>query len=286
MSRMYSDLLSNVPETVKRMIYRQHHTKPSTKEMQTLFTNLPDPDLRRTIEALESECVSVDTVVEENSSELKLLREAAHTGEETFSSISNRDAKILLRSLVQSRSEMKIRWREKFQQQKNEIEELRSRLEEAERVAAENHCYDISPATSPRSRHGRISPAECESADSEKLPNLRSIFDTFCGFGARRSAASLRSSSSKKSKFSAVTKKRKMDNARFAKFAKDSELLGNNLSLTDVDMIFVHVKRRGQRRIDYTEFERAVRVWCWSVVFETFTCINHEFSNIGEKNAS
>ena len=77
-----------------------------------------------------------------------------------------------------------------------------------------------------------------------------------------------------------------MDNARFAKFAKDSELLGTNLSLTDVDMIFVHVKRRGQRRIDYTEFERAVRVWCWSVVFETFTCINHEFSNIGEKNAS
>ena len=50
-----------------------------------------------------------------------------------------------------------------------------------------------------------------------------------------------------------------MDNARFAKFAKDSELLGTNLSLTDVDMIFVHVKRRGQRRIDYTEFERAVR---------------------------
>ena len=244
MSRIYSDLLSNVPETVKRMIYRQHHTKPSTKEMQTLFTNLRDPDLRRTIEALESECVGVDTVVEENSSELKLLREAAHTGEETFSSISNRDASKYYFALSYSqRSEMKIRWREKFQQQKNEIEELRLRLEEAERVAAENHCYDISPATSPRSRHGRISPQECESADSEKLPNLRSIFDTFCGFGARRSAASLRSSSS--IKILCCYEEAKDGQCRFAKFAKDSELLGTNLSLTNVDTpIFVHVKRR------------------------------------------
>jgi len=258
-SRIYSDLLSNVPETVKRMIYRQHHTKPSTKEMVKLFEKLPDPDLRRTIEALEAECVSVDAVVEESSSELKLLREAARTGEETFTSISGSDAKTLLRSLIQSRSKMQIRWREKFQQQRNEIDELRFRLENAERLAAENH-YDISPVTSPR--HGRISPSECETLDSEKLPNLRSIFETFCGFGASR--RSFRSGSSKKSKFSTVgsTKKqqqRKMDNARFAKFAKDSELLGTNLSLTDVDMIFVQVKRRGQRRIDYSEFERALR---------------------------
>ena len=87
------------------MCYRQHHEAIDKGDANVVYESSRS-DLRRTIEALESECVSVDTVVEENSSELKLC-ERLHTRRGDVQFISNRDAKYYC-SLVQSRSEMKI----------------------------------------------------------------------------------------------------------------------------------------------------------------------------------
>jgi hypothetical protein len=71
---------------------------------------------------------------------------------------------------------------------------------------------------------------------------LRRMFDQFCAFGAgqRQEAAGL-------------------DNARLAKFAKDSGLLDRRLTRTDVDLIFTRVKLRGQRKLDFRGFKEAVR---------------------------
>eukprot|EP00736_Rhodelphis_marinus_P004806 Rmarinus@m.12491 len=45
-----------------------------------------------------------------------------------------------------------------------------------------------------------------------------------------------------------------MDSARFKKFCRDTKLMGKNVSGTDVDLIFMGVKRPGNRRIGFSEF--------------------------------
>jgi len=48
-----------------------------------------------------------------------------------------------------------------------------------------------------------------------------------------------------------------MDGKTFAKFCKDAGLVDKKLTPTDVDLIFAKVVQKGQRRIDYHEFEKA-----------------------------
>jgi len=49
-----------------------------------------------------------------------------------------------------------------------------------------------------------------------------------------------------------------MDGRQFAKLAKDSNLLGKDLKLTDIDIIFVKVKSRAARKIYYNQFQEAL----------------------------
>lgn len=53
-----------------------------------------------------------------------------------------------------------------------------------------------------------------------------------------------------------------MDNAHFAKFAKETGLVHRKgrLTVTDVDLIFSQVKTKGQRKIKYTQFESALEL--------------------------
>ena len=44
-----------------------------------------------------------------------------------------------------------------------------------------------------------------------------------------------------------------MDGAKFSKLGKDSKLVGRGLSPTDVDLIFMKAKARGERRITFDQ---------------------------------
>jgi hypothetical protein len=44
-----------------------------------------------------------------------------------------------------------------------------------------------------------------------------------------------------------------MDGAKFSKLCKDAKLVGRGLSPTDVDLIFMKVKARGERRITFDQ---------------------------------
>lgn len=44
-----------------------------------------------------------------------------------------------------------------------------------------------------------------------------------------------------------------MDSTKFAKVCKDCKLVGRGLATTDVDLIFLKVKERGDRRITFDQ---------------------------------
>ena len=73
----------------------------------------------------------------------------------------------------------------------------------------------------------------------------------FCAFGGHKGAGAL-----------------EMDNAHFAKFAKETGLVHRKgrLTVTDVDLIFSQVKTKGQRKIKYAQFESALELIgaCWA----------------------
>mmetsp|Transcript_1492 Transcript_1492/g.1964 ORF Transcript_1492/g.1964 Transcript_1492/m.1964 type:complete len:143 (+) Transcript_1492:51-479(+) len=64
--------------------------------------------------------------------------------------------------------------------------------------------------------------------------DLKTIFEAFCAFGSGTVG--------------------EMDNTKFAKLVRDSGLVDGALTTTDVDLIFAHVKPKGERRIKYTTF--------------------------------
>ncbi|GAB4814005.1 hypothetical protein N2152v2_001051 [Parachlorella kessleri] len=73
----------------------------------------------------------------------------------------------------------------------------------------------------------------------EKVQQLRQVFLAFANFGSRQVAED-------------------MDGAKFSKLCKDSKLVGRGLSPTDVDLIFMKAKARGERRITFDQFIQAL----------------------------
>eukprot|EP01083_Nonionella_stella_P159386 519890_1 len=64
--------------------------------------------------------------------------------------------------------------------------------------------------------------------------DLKPIFDAFCAFGGGTLPA--------------------MDNAKFAKFARDTKILDKKLTSTDIDLIFSKIEIKGERKISYEIF--------------------------------
>lgn len=77
---------------------------------------------------------------------------------------------------------------------------------------------------------------------NEHEPTLRNIYQDFASFGATRGVGMVM-----------------MDGPKFAKFAKDCKLVDkNNLTPTDVDLIFAKAKSKTERRITFEQFCTAV----------------------------
>eukprot|EP00741_Cyanophora_paradoxa_P019559 tig00021127_g18881.t1 len=71
--------------------------------------------------------------------------------------------------------------------------------------------------------------------------DLKSIFVTFASFGAGNAGATT------------------MDNARFAKFCKDTKIVDTKYTTTSIDIIFNKVKKvKTERRINFEEFKHAL----------------------------
>ena len=49
-----------------------------------------------------------------------------------------------------------------------------------------------------------------------------------------------------------------MDGKTFAKMAKDCKILDKKLTATDIDLIFAKVKDKAARKINYSQFEKAI----------------------------
>ena len=49
-----------------------------------------------------------------------------------------------------------------------------------------------------------------------------------------------------------------MDGKTFAKMAKDTKILDKGLTATDIDLVFAKVKDKAARKINYTQFQKAV----------------------------
>eukprot|EP00112_Aurelia_sp_Birch-Aquarium-sp1_P007970 Seg187.11 transcript_id=Seg187.11/GoldUCD/mRNA.D3Y31 product="Tubulin polymerization-promoting protein family member 2" protein_id=Seg187.11/GoldUCD/D3Y31 len=67
------------------------------------------------------------------------------------------------------------------------------------------------------------------------------LFKSYCTFGAK-DAAPL------------------MDNAKFAKFARDTGILDKKLTSTDIDIIFSKVKAKTERKITFKQFQDALKL--------------------------
>lgn len=75
---------------------------------------------------------------------------------------------------------------------------------------------------------------------------LAQIFHQYCSFGSRTASVN------------ALTDDVMMDNARFAKLAKECKLVDKINTLTDIDIIFNKVRDKGARRIDFAAFKEAL----------------------------
>eukprot|EP00163_Fabomonas_tropica_P017441 TRINITY_DN3098_c0_g3_i6.p1 TRINITY_DN3098_c0_g3~~TRINITY_DN3098_c0_g3_i6.p1 ORF type:complete len:170 (+),score=49.62 TRINITY_DN3098_c0_g3_i6:819-1328(+) len=70
------------------------------------------------------------------------------------------------------------------------------------------------------------------------MSTLEDVFRKFCSFGAK-GAPPL------------------MDNAKFAKFARETKILGKGLTSTDVDLIWTRVAKK-ERKINFATFQEAL----------------------------
>ncbi|KAJ3051675.1 hypothetical protein HDU99_008352, partial [Rhizoclosmatium hyalinum] len=83
------------------------------------------------------------------------------------------------------------------------------------------------------------------------IHDLRSTFEKFCAFGRGSVGSSLDSLHGGST----------MDGPKWAKFARDSNLIDNKkITSTDIDIIFNKVKSKNSRRIDWDEFLCAVKM--------------------------
>ncbi|KAI8924042.1 p25-alpha-domain-containing protein [Entophlyctis helioformis] len=84
------------------------------------------------------------------------------------------------------------------------------------------------------------------------IEDLYNCFSSFCQFGSSRNLSSMGSMTD----LAGPT----MDGARWAKFCRDSGLLDKDISATDIDIMFNKVKAKTARRIDFDQFQAALRL--------------------------
>jgi hypothetical protein len=77
------------------------------------------------------------------------------------------------------------------------------------------------------------------------MATLGEVFRSFCSFGSHDAA-----------KAPSPT----MDNAKFAKMCRDCKLLDKKLTATDVDIIFSKIKPRTERKINFKQFQEALKL--------------------------
>jgi hypothetical protein len=76
---------------------------------------------------------------------------------------------------------------------------------------------------------------------------LATAFESFASFGVSKSSNNLSNGVM-------------MDNAHFAKMCKDSKIVGKNCTITDIDIIFKKVLPKGERKIDFIQFQQALKL--------------------------
>ncbi|KAI3652328.1 hypothetical protein MP228_003631 [Amoeboaphelidium protococcarum] len=74
------------------------------------------------------------------------------------------------------------------------------------------------------------------------LTRVRQTFEQFANFGS-----------------SSAEKHETIDNAKFAKLCRDCGIIDKKCTSVDVDIIFKKVVRKGERRIDFAEFQKALK---------------------------
>jgi len=86
------------------------------------------------------------------------------------------------------------------------------------------------------------------------MANIQELYATFESFAAFGSSRNLATGST--TDLSGPT----LDGPKFAKFARDAGLLGKSVTTTDIDIIFNQVKSKNARRIDFEQFQAALRL--------------------------
>jgi len=81
--------------------------------------------------------------------------------------------------------------------------------------------------------------------------DLYDAYESFCSFGSTRNLATGSTDS-----MNGLT----MDGPKFAKFAKDTKIVGKGVTTTDVDLIFNRAKAKGSRRLDWDSFQIAFKL--------------------------
>lgn len=71
-----------------------------------------------------------------------------------------------------------------------------------------------------------------------------------------------------------------MDGKTFAKVAKDTKILDKNLTATDMDLIFAHVKDKAARKINFTQFKKGIEE-CATKKKTTFEDLSHKICSVG-----
>ncbi|TPX44587.1 hypothetical protein SeMB42_g01542 [Synchytrium endobioticum] len=82
------------------------------------------------------------------------------------------------------------------------------------------------------------------------LEALRDRYEAFCAFGSSRNLAGAATSID--------IGGHQMDNAKFAKFTKDTGIVDKRVTIIDVDIIFNKVKAKGARKLDWETFQDAL----------------------------
>ena len=81
---------------------------------------------------------------------------------------------------------------------------------------------------------------------------LYGAFENFCSFGGSRTKLS---GSGSISNLSGNT----MEGAKFAKFCRETYILDSSITMTDVDIVFNKVKSKTERRINFDQFQSALK---------------------------
>uniref|UniRef100_K3WU00 Uncharacterized protein n=1 Tax=Globisporangium ultimum (strain ATCC 200006 / CBS 805.95 / DAOM BR144) TaxID=431595 RepID=K3WU00_GLOUD len=103
-----------------------------------------------------------------------------------------------------------------------------------------NAPVETAPMMSPHEKPSEPSPMQLRGDPNDPHTLLKAVFHYYCRFGRTGAKGA---------------GEKTLDNANFSKLCRDSpDLLGPTFSTTDVDLIFIKAKKKGERRINYTRF--------------------------------